>query len=212
VARAGLTGERLAQAGAELADQVGFEQVTVSALARQFGVQVASLYSHVRSSADLKTRIATVALTELADQAAAAVAGRAGRDALSALANVYRTYAQQHPGRYTATRHTPALSPRDAAPPSPPRASGKVHISSMAVLSEQYVAAGRKHSELLRAVLRGYDLDEPAQTDAVRLLGSTIHGYITLESAGSFSYSKPSSDDSWPRIIDALDTLLRSWS
>ncbi|WP_328999860.1 TetR/AcrR family transcriptional regulator [Kribbella sp. NBC_00709] len=188
MARAGLTGERLAHAGAELADEVGFEQVTVSALARQFGVQVASLYSHVRSSGDLKARIATVALTELADQAAAALAGRAGRDALAALADVYRDYARSHPGRYAATRF-----PADTAAP-------------------EYVAAGRRHSELLRAVLRGYGLDEPAQTDAVRLLGSTIHGYITLELAGSFSHSEPSSADSWPRIIDALHTLLRSWS
>ena len=97
MARAGLTGERLAQAGAELADEVGFEQVTVSALARRFGVQVASLYSHVGGSHDLKTRIATVALSELADQAAAALAGRSGRDALTALANVYRDYAHAHP-------------------------------------------------------------------------------------------------------------------
>lgn len=190
MARAGLSGARLAQAGAELADEVGFEQVTVSALARHFGVQVASLYSHVRSSDDLKARIATIALTELADQCSAAVAGRAGREALVALANVYRDYARAHPGRYAATRHTTAAS----------------------VLGEQYVAAGRRHSELVRAVLRGYDLDEPAQTDAVRLLGSTIHGYITLELAGSFSHSEPSAADSWPRIIDALDTLLRSWS
>src|SRR5262249_33791442 len=147
----------------------------------QFGVQVASLYSHVRSSADLKARIATVALTELADQAAAAAAGRAGRDALAALADVYRTYAKTHPGRYTAARHIPT----DPA--------------------EDFLAAGRRPSELSRAVLRGYDLDEPAETDAVRLLGSTIHGYITLEAAGSFAYSEPSSDDSWPRILDALD-------
>jgi AcrR family transcriptional regulator len=188
MARAGLTGERLAKAGADLADEVGFEQVTVSALARQFGVQVASLYSHVRSSADLKTRIATVALTDLADQAATAVAGRAGREALSALANVYRTYARQHPGRYAAARFLPGTA------------------------TPELVEAGRRHSELLRAVLRGYELGEPAQTDAVRLLGSTIHGYIELESAGSFAFSRPSSDDSWPRILDALDTLLRSWS
>src|SRR5690242_3406503 len=108
MARAGLSGERLAAAGAELADELGFDQVTVSALARHFNVQVASLYSHVRNSEDLQTRIATVALEELADQAAAAVAGRAGRDALVALADVYRTYAQHHPGRYTASRHTPS--------------------------------------------------------------------------------------------------------
>ncbi|GAA3115497.1 TetR/AcrR family transcriptional regulator [Kribbella aluminosa] len=185
----GLSGARLAQAGAELADEAGFDRVTVSALARRFDVQVASLYSHVRNSDDLKTRIATVALSELADQAAAALAGRAGADALTAMANVYRTYAHEHPGRYAASRHNP-----------------------IAVSSADYVAAGRRHSELWRAVLRGYNLGEPAQTDAVRLIGSVVHGYVTLELAGSFSYSAPDSADSWPRILDALDALLRTWS
>jgi AcrR family transcriptional regulator len=189
MARVGLSGERLARAGAELADEVGFDQVTVSALARRFGVQVASLYSHVRNSDDLKVRIATVALAELADQAAAAVAGRAGRDALVALADVYRTYATTHPGRYTASRYTPPTS----------------------VLGAEFVAAGKRHSELMRAVLRGYDLDEPAATDAVRLLGSVFHGYVTLELSGSFSYSEPSSGASWPRILDAIDSLLHTW-
>ena len=104
MARVGLTTERLVRAGAELADEVGFEQVTVSALARRFDVKVASLYSHVKNSQDLKTRIALLALEELADRAADAVAGRSGKDALAALGNVYRDYAHEHPGRYAATQ------------------------------------------------------------------------------------------------------------
>ncbi len=79
MARAGLTTARLTRAGAELADEVGFDQVTASELARRFDVKVASLYSHVKSTQDLKTRIALFALEELADRAADAVAGRAGR-------------------------------------------------------------------------------------------------------------------------------------
>lgn len=77
--RAGLTPERLTRAGAELADEVGFDQVTVSALARRFDVKVASLYSHLKNSHDLRTRIALLALEELADRGAAALAGRAAR-------------------------------------------------------------------------------------------------------------------------------------
>ncbi|MGW3465885.1 TetR/AcrR family transcriptional regulator, partial [Streptomyces olivaceoviridis] len=114
MARAGLTTERLVRAGAELADEVGFDQVTVSAVARRFDVKVASLYSHLRNSQDLKTRIALLALAELADRAAEALAGRSGKDALGAFAHVYRDYARAHPGRYAAARH-----PLDAetAPP-----------------------------------------------------------------------------------------------
>ncbi|MDQ1034190.1 AcrR family transcriptional regulator [Streptomyces sp. V3I8] len=184
--RVGLTTERLVRAGAELADEVGFDQVTVSALARQFDVKVASLYSHLKNSQDLKTRIALLALEELADRGAAALAGRAGKDALTALANVYRDYAAEHPGRYAAAQFR--LGPEAAA-----------------------ASAGGRHSRMTRAVLRGYDLAEPDQTHAVRLLGSVFHGYVSLELAGGFSHSAPDSQETWIRVLDALDTLLRNW-
>ncbi|GAA0682050.1 TetR-like C-terminal domain-containing protein [Streptomyces malaysiensis subsp. malaysiensis] len=186
MARVGLTTERLTRAGAELADEVGFDQVTVSALARRFDVKVASLYSHVKNSQDLKTRIALLALEELADLAADALAGRAGKDALVAFANVYRNYAREHPGRYTAARLR--LDPETAA-----------------------ASAAVRHSQMTRAILRGYDLAEPDQTHAVRLLGSVFHGYVSLELAGGFSHSAPDSQESWSRALDALDALLRHW-
>ncbi|MFI0235830.1 TetR/AcrR family transcriptional regulator [Streptomyces sp. NPDC016845] len=184
--RAGLNSERLARAGAELADEVGFEHVTVSALARRFDVKVASLYSHVKNSHDLKTRIAMIALAEMADRAADALAGRAGKDALSALGNVYRDYAREHPGRYAASQFR--LDPESAV-----------------------ASAGPRHSQMTRALLRGYDLTEPDQTHAVRLIGSVFHGYVSLELAGSFSHSAPDPDVTWSRALDALDALLRNW-
>lgn len=186
MARVGLTTERLTQAGAELADEVGFDNVTLSALARRFDVKVASLYSHLKNSQDLKTKIALLALEELADQGAAALAGRAGKDALTAFANVYRTYAQEHPGRYAATQLR--LDPETAA-----------------------VSAGVRHAQMMRAILRGYDLTEPDQTNAVRLMGSVFHGYVSLEMGGGFSHSAPDTQETWLRILDALDALLRNW-
>ncbi|MEU4487303.1 TetR/AcrR family transcriptional regulator [Streptomyces purpurascens] len=186
MARVGLTPERLTEAGAELADEVGFDEVTVSALARRFDVKVASLYSHVKNSQDLRTRIALLALAELADRAADALAGRAGKDALGALADVYRDYAREHPGRWAAAQLR--LDPQTAA-----------------------ASAGVRHAQMTRALLRGYDLTEPDQTHAVRLLGSVFHGYVSLELGGGFSHSAPGTDVTWARIIDALDTLLRNW-
>jgi AcrR family transcriptional regulator len=183
--RAGLSVEALVQAAAELADEVGFDNVTVSALARKFDVTVASLYSHIKNAEDLRIRVAALALTELADQAAHALAGRAGKDALVAFANTYRTYALEHPGRYAAARLR--ITPNSPA-----------------------AAPALRHSALTRTILREYKLPEEEQTHAVRLLGSTFHGFAALESAGSFANSA-NVDASWSRTLDALHLALTHW-
>ncbi len=186
MARAGLTPDRLTRAAADLADEIGFDNVTVSALARRFGVKDASLYSHLKNAQDLRTRVALLALAELADKVAAALAGRAGKDALVAFANAYRDYAKEHPGRYAAGQLE--LDPETAA-----------------------ASAGGRHAEMTRAILRGYDLAEPDQTDAIRMLHSMFHGYVSLETAGGFRHTPRDTDVSWSRSLDALDSLLRNW-
>ncbi|GAA3797038.1 TetR/AcrR family transcriptional regulator [Sphaerisporangium flaviroseum] len=186
MARAGVTAERLTQAAADLADEIGFQNVTVSALARGFGVKPAALYSHIKDARDLRVRVALLALAELADRAAAALAGRAGKDALVAFANAYRDYAKEHPGRY---------------------AAAQMELDSEALPT----SAGRRHAEMTRAILRGYELQEPGQTDAVRMLHSTFHGYVSLETAGGFRRHPREADASWSATLDALDTVLRNW-
>ncbi|ETK34117.1 TetR/AcrR family transcriptional regulator [Microbispora sp. ATCC PTA-5024] len=187
MARAGLTTERVTEAAAELADAVGFENVTVAALARSFGVKEPSLYSHVKNLKDLRERVALLAAGEMADRIAAAVAGRSGVDALAAFANAYRDYALAHPGRYAATqvRHDPAVV---AASP-----------------------AFARHVELTHAMLRAYRLEEPDLTDAGRLLRSSFHGYVTLETNGVFTHTREIRE-SWERGVAALHFLLENWS
>ncbi len=109
---------------------------------------------------------------------------RSGSDALLAFASAYRDYAHQHPGRYAATRH-----------PLPP------HL----------MAAGRAHAELTFAVLRGYGLSGDDAIHAARLIGSVLHGFADLELSGSFSHSDPPSEESWQRVIHALDATLTRW-
>ena len=184
--RAGLSRERLVVAGAALADEVGFDAVTASELARRFDVKVASLYSHVRGSHDLKVGIALLALAEMADRAADALAGRSGKDALSALGDVYRDYARERPGCYAASRVR--LDPATAA-----------------------ASAGPRHAEMTRAVLRGYAVPPEEQVHAVRLLGSVFHGFVSLELDGAFAHSSPDPEESWRRSLDFLDVSLRTW-
>ncbi len=185
MARAGITGELLARTAAELADEIGFDDVTVSAVARRLGVKDPSLYAHIENARDLKVRVALLALEEMADRAAAALAGRAGKDALVAFAGAYRDYAKEHPGRYAASRFE--LDPETAATSAAPR-----------------------HAQLTRALLRAYDLPEPDQTDAVRFLGATFHGYVSLEMAGGFRHTPREADASWAWTLDTLDFALKN--
>ncbi|WP_405895596.1 WHG domain-containing protein [Streptomyces sp. NBC_00104] len=186
MARAGLTVDRVVEAAADLADEVGFERVTLSALARHFGVKDASLYSHVKNLQDLRTRVALLAGGELIDRITAAVAGRAGKDALAAFAGAYREYALERPGRYAATQIR---------------------------VDQDVVAASpgfRRTAEITYGMLRAYGLDEPDLTDAVRLLRSTFHGFCALEAGGSFGAPRDVRR-SWDKAVEALHLALTHW-
>ncbi|MEV7419711.1 WHG domain-containing protein [Streptomyces sp. NPDC089919] len=184
--RVGLTIDRLVSAAAELADSGGLDAVTVSALARGFGVKDASLYSHVKNVQDLRSRLAVRCAAEFADGLGEALAGRSGRAALAGFARAYRDFAVGSPGRYAATQ-LPLPAETLAASPG--------HLRMV---------------EYTYALLRSYDLAEPDRTDAVRLLRSTLHGFAALEAAAAFHAERPL-DASWSRMIDALHQLLTHW-
>lgn len=182
-----LTPDALVSAAADLADEIGFDHLTLSALAKRFSVRDASLYTHIRGLADLQERVAMLALGEWADALGAAIAGRSGHAALTAFADAYRTLATGHPGRYAATRH----------PISPER------------LAESGSTA--RIVDVCYALLRGYDLSEPDATDAVRLLRSTLHGFSDLEATGGFT-ADHSLETSWRRAVETLHHTLTNWS
>ncbi|MCX5051920.1 MULTISPECIES: TetR/AcrR family transcriptional regulator [unclassified Streptomyces] len=184
--RAGLTPDLITAAAADLADEVGFENVTLSALARGFGVKDASLYSHVRNLQDLRTRMALLAGAEMIDRIAAAVAGRAGKEALAAFAGAYREFALERPGRYAATQ---------------------IRIDQSLVVDSPVF---RRTAEITYGMLRAYGLEEPDLTDAVRLLRSTFHGYCALEATGGFGAPRDVRK-SWDKAVDALHVTLEHW-
>lgn len=184
--RAGLSAAVLVEAASAMADETGIEKVTLSALARRFGVKDASLYSHVRNLRDLRVRVALLASEEMTGRIADAVAGRSGKEALVAFADAYRAYALAHPGRYAATQMR--FEPEEVADS----------------------AGFRRSVELTYGMLRGYGLREPDLTDAGRLLRSSFHGFVHLELGGGFGHSRAVAE-SWSRALDALHVALENW-
>ena len=186
MARARLSTERVAAAAADLADEIGFDRVTVSAVARGLGVKDASLYSHINNLQELRERVAVLAAEDLAQRVGTALMGRSGRDALMAYADAYREFALGHPGLYQAIEVR--LDPQRWA-----ELGGKQR--------------GVDHTY---ALLRGYGLDEPEVTDAARLFLSALHGFVNLEAHGGYGHPRPVAE-SWPGVMEALHMTLERW-
>jgi AcrR family transcriptional regulator len=186
VPRAGLDPASVTEAGAALADEIGFDQLSMALLAERLGVRTPSLYKHVGGLGDLVHRIAVLASAELSDAVREATQGRAGRDALIAAARAMRTYVTQHPGRYAAGNRARATGPDDPLTPAVTRLL-----------------------DSLSAVLRGYHLDPGQEIHALRMLRSMLHGFATLEVDGGFRFDTDV-DDSFTWMVDLVDRGLTS--
>jgi len=185
VPRAGLTADIVVDEAARLADEVGFEGLTLAAVAERFDVAVPSLYKHVEGLGALKRAIAVRAMAELGDVLAAATAGSAGNP-LRALAHAYRGYARSHPGRYAATLRAPA--PDDT----------------------EHSAVADAGLAVVFATLSTYGLNGDEAVDAARSLRAALHGFVSLETAGGFGFPRDV-DQSFARLVDAIDVALQQW-
>jgi AcrR family transcriptional regulator len=187
VPRAGLSAEVVTAEAARLADEVGYDALTLAGVAERFGVAAPSLYKHVRGLDGLQRELSVLAVRELAGELARAVMGKAGGDALRAVAVAYRDWARRHPGRYAATLRAP--DPDDAG----------------------YVAASEEALAVLLAVLQGYDLKGDDAIDAIRALRSALHGFVSLDALGGFGLPR-SVDRSFDRLVTAFDGVLAGWA
>ena len=184
--RAGLTPARVVAEAAAVADEVGFERLTLAAVAARVGVALPSLYKHVRGLDGLRRGVALLGTRELAAELSTAAAGRTTADALHSMSHAYRDYARRRPGVVAASVIAP--EPEDA----------------------EHVEAAEQVLTVLAAALSGYHLSEPDRIDAIRSFRAALHGFTTLEAAGGFRIPQ-SVDDSFDRLIDALHLAFTSW-
>jgi AcrR family transcriptional regulator len=184
--RAGLAPAAVTAAGADLADELGFDQLSMGLVAERLGVRTPSLYKHVDSLADLAHRIAVLAAVELGDALRDALQGLTGRDALVAAAQTFRGFVREHPGRYAATLGARATGPDD-----------------------EYARATARVLESLAVVVRGYGIDAGSEIHTLRMLRSQLHGFSTLEAGGGFQLGADV-DDSFAWAVNFLDQGLRA--
>jgi AcrR family transcriptional regulator len=188
VPRTGLSSQDVVVAAAELADEAGYQELTMGLVAQRLGIRTPSLYKHVEDLADLRRRVATLAVTEAGEAIRDALQGRSGLEALTALLTTIRAYVIAHPGRYAATTGQP-LSGRD----------------------DPLVAATSRFLGSIAAVLRGYGIGDDEMNHAIRTVRCTIHGYATLQAADGFQWSDDA-DETFDWMVRFIDRGLRSMS
>lgn len=184
--RAGLSSDAVVAEAARLVDEDGAARLTLAALAKRFGVAVPSLYKHVNGLDDLHTRLAVRSALELADAMRRAATGKSSADALKAVGTAYRRYADEHPGCYGYLLRS---RPDD----------------------QEHQKAAAEILDILDDVFAGYQITGDDAVDAARLVRSTLHGFVSLETGGGFGMPR-SVDRSFERLLDALDHALRTWS
>lgn len=185
--RAGLSPDRVVDAAAELADEIGLQQLTLAALAERLGVRQPSLYKHIDSLAGLRRSISLQAKHELGDVLIRAAVGRSGADAIHSMSRAYRAWGLLHPARYTAAQWI--AGPHD----------------------EEDAAASLAAIQIIADVLTAYELEGDDAIDAIRAFRSTLHGFVSLEAAGSFGLDVDI-DRSFDRLVRGFVIALTSWS
>lgn len=167
-----------------LADEVGFERLTLSLLARRFGVAVPSLYKHVEGLPALRREVSLRAMAALGEALARALDGAPEREGLRALGRAFRAFALAHPGWYAATVRAPSAG--DAA----------------------WSAASETVLRTVLGVLGTYRLSGDEAIDAARAVRAALHGFVSLETAGGFGLPRDV-ERSFERLLDLLDAALR---
>ncbi|HYD10875.1 MAG TPA: TetR-like C-terminal domain-containing protein [Acidimicrobiales bacterium] len=184
--RAGLTHGRVVAEAAVVADQVGFDHLTLAAVAQRLGVALPSLYKHVTGLDGLRRDLAILGMRELASRLSKAAMGRSERDALTAVSHAYRAFATERPGLYASTMRAPASD------------------------DQERTAVSQDALDVAIAVMGSYDIDLPDAVHAIRIYRSAMHGFVAQEAGGGFGMPE-TVDESYRRMIDVLHVAFTSW-
>ncbi|MBH5319174.1 WHG domain-containing protein [Paenibacillus sp. GSMTC-2017] len=160
--RRGLDLGIIVAAATEIADTVGFEEITLASLASRLGVRSPSLYNHVDGLPALKSHLVTHGLNQLNEAIKAASGTNQTRGKIIAIADAYLLFARNHPGLYELTLRAPTAE------------------------QPEQMRLGSEIVESLVAALSIYKSSEEKAVHAVRGLRSILHGFASIEKSGGF--------------------------
>ncbi len=169
--------QRVLDVSIALADEHGFEAVTLASVAAELGIRIPSLYNHISGLPGLRQEMRLWGLQQLGDTLRRAAVGKAGDDAVVNVAQAYRAFALAHPGIYSATVRAPAPEELDLA------------------------AASQEVLDVVLTVMAAYALSAEDSLHVIRALRSLLHGFVELEIGGGFGMALDR-DESFSQLLD----------
>ena len=142
-------------------DREGWDALSINALASHLGTKGPSLYNHVDSLDDLRRTVRMRVIDDILQMLSTVAAGRTRDDAVMAMASAYRSYAHNHPGRYSAFTRMP-LGGDD------PEFTAASHSAALPVID----------------VLASYGLSGQDAFYAALEFWAALHGFVLLEMTG----------------------------
>ena len=169
----------IVDAAGRLVDAEGSEALTLTRVADQLGVTQPALYRYVDGRAGMWQALGLSTRELLAERLALASVGLSGSDAVVAIANAWRAFVHDHPGRY--------------------QSADRCAVSGDA----QHEASVQRTIEVLEQALRGFALPPADLAHAAHTLRSALHGFVSYE----LGHSNPASldvDESLGQLVHFL--------
>lgn len=179
--------QRILDAAARLADTDGLENLTLTKVAAELGVQQPALYRHIESWQDLLRLLSLRGRHMLGDTLAEAAIGVSGDEAVLAVGRAWRRIVLANPGLYAATDRYPCAG------------------------DPELEEAVERIVSVIAQALNGFDLDEDHRVHAARALRSAFHGFAHLESGDGHPHPHDL-DETFDGMIELLCDGIRSQS
>jgi AcrR family transcriptional regulator len=160
--RARLDHEQVVTAAEAIVDELGWDRLTMAALADRLDAKGPSLYNHVANLETLRSELQQRTMRLLGAELAAVAMGRAGRECLLAIAHAYREFVRRYRHRYEGATRTPI--DRDA-----------------------FFDAARPAADALHAIVRSYGVPEQHVLLAELAVFAALHGAVSLEVTGYYA-------------------------
>jgi AcrR family transcriptional regulator len=151
--------DRVVAAAEQVVDELGWDRLTMAALATALGTTGPSLYNHVASLEALRSELQQRTIRQLGDELVGAALARSGREGFLALAAAYRSFVHRHPNRYDGATRAP-------------------------VDRDGMLAASARANGALLAVVRSYGVEPAGALTAQLAAFAALHGVVTLEVSG----------------------------